>query len=194
MTEETQAVVTNEADTQQNVAAEAGVSAQNETHDLDSLLKEWETEGQSSSQVVQSNDVDTKTKLDTMYNYIAEQQRSQDQAEVQKLVETVKGELPIPADYVKAILEHKAASDPRISQAWMDREKSPEKWEKIVNAVKSEIHGNFKSLPDASVSKAREKVAAVIQGAQTTETTTKSYGQMSDAEFFVERQRQIRGN
>ena len=110
--------------------------------------------------------------------------RSKANETVKKAIEdsakAVKGDLPDSAATLKqarAWLKDTADDDPRIQKAFVNREKDPQTWGKILTALNKEFAKESKR-PDAAATEDRDAVTAAVRGSTSTPPPAKEFNVM----------------
>ena len=180
-----QQAVVEQTDAQATPAVE-GAGAQD---DLDTLLKEFEGTQETKSETKTETKPDTTTEDREAIEW-AKQQRvktylDETRSAINEAAKAVKGDLPVDDELAEGFLHAKAFKDERFKQAFINREKSPDAWSKVLKGMNAEFAKKFADMPDAQVSEDRAAVAAAVRGASTkaSEPTPPDFSKMSDAEF-----------
>lgn len=183
MTEQ-QAVAT--ATDGQTQAVTEGAGAQD---DLDALLKEFETQDQTTK-----SETTTETKPDDLQEvvaYVRNQQQSeileQSRKDLSEAARIVKGDLKIDDEIAEGYLHARANKDPRVAQAWAKRHENPSAYQKVLKSLGGDFAKKFADLPDQAATEDRAAVAAAVRGASTRTQEpaidTKQLQGMNDAQF-----------
>src|SRR5690606_30079959 len=91
---------------------------------------------------------------------------------------------------VRALLEFRAAKEPRIVQAFVNRERNPQAWATVQKTLTRELADRASRKPDRNLTKGRQAAEAAARGISTTAPSTDSkvppqseLSKMSDADF-----------
>lgn len=181
-----QQAVEEKADAQ--VTPDAEVS--NDAPDLESLLKEWETDEQPAAETKKeaTSEKLSPQEIAEIAKYVKEEREAKlseaTSKAYQETIKSIKGDLAVPEKIVDGYLRVKAAEDPRVLKAYQNRAKSPEAWSKVEKAIQKELRDAIGALPDKGSTDTRKAVAAAISNAQSsTPETIKSLGSLSNSEF-----------
>jgi len=160
--------------------------------DLDNLLQEYsgdektEEVTQTQETSVQSDD-DTKQLLQLMKQQMEDTNRKAAATELNDTVKSIKGDIGVEDDFVKAFLNMKAEGDPRLRQAYIEKGNNPKAWSKIEKSLRSELGKFIGGLANKSATDTREAVTASVLNSKTTQKsetkTSKDLAKMSDIEF-----------
>lgn len=190
--------VEREPDTQVKPVDEVVVDAQSTNDDsgefdLDSILKEWDKE-EPKAEVPDKKEeavkVDDQNK--ELLEYVKVQKEREEAAlkaraadEFKKTIQSVKGDLKISDKIVSGWLQELAASDARVTKAYVNRDKNPEAWAKVEKNLHLTLRKELNAMPDKATTDTREKIAAAIQNAQSTNYTAEKVKvtDMNDNEF-----------
>lgn len=194
MSDDKQAVV-DKADVTAKPVADAGDSAREDVDALDALLAEYD-QGTKKADTV-SPPVTTTTQpepnalaadvnlLKAQANEWANEKHKRAIAET---IGEIRGEVPADVfddDMVEAWLDAQARKDPRLGQAYLQREQNPRQWGKVKSELSKRLSQKVAKLPDKGVTEDREAVVASLRGASAKATTEPApkLGQMSNAEL-----------
>lgn len=173
-------------------------SAQDTTPDLDSLLSDFEaqTKPQPAPQPVLADEkaqlLEVKMKVDA---WERQQAAQRDAADTEKVIQQIKGDLPIEDYTVEGWLSRKARVEPRINDVWLNRDKNPGAVAKLVKALKAEFvaeqEKKAKATIDPVATADRMAAAAAVRGTSTKapDSPAPRYGDMTDAEFQAEKRK-----
>ena len=195
MSEEQQAVIQeNESE-----AKPSDESQDAQEQDLDSLLKEYESEDkteetqESTQQVAQSEDIQW------LRQQRAEYEREQTEKAVTEAASMLKesiGDLPITMpDYVfEGILHQKASKDPRIIEAFNKRFTNPGGWQKIVKATGKQLSQDLQPK-DQKATDSWNAVESAVHSASTSSPQQQDVdvSKMTDTEFVAYKQKLFGG-
>jgi hypothetical protein len=85
-------------------------------------------------------------------------------------VKSVRGDIPetvISDLVVKGWLNAASESDPRLVDAFNNREQNPARWNQVVAQLGKKLRSEFSRLPDVAETEDREAVTAAVRGAST---------------------------
>ena len=107
---------------------------------------------------------------------------------MQQTIEEVRGDLPKDVyddDMVEGWLNALAIKDPRLTQAYLQREQNPRAWGKVKSELGKKLQDRFNKLPNREATDDREAVAQAVRGASTKVNTDPppKFGQMSNTEY-----------
>lgn len=175
-------------DTQASAKPDATVdSARNDGTDLDTLLAQFETETkkpepvspapqtQQQQQPVQQLDPNVSRMLNRI-----------EREDINKLVNSVKGDADVEDDLVEAWIDAQARRDTRLQRAWLERDANPKAFEQIAKQLGKEFAKRTAKKPDPALTEDREAVAAAVRGASTQrapESAPPAFGGMSNVDF-----------
>lgn len=88
-------------------------------------------------------------------------------------------------DMVEAWLDAQARKDPRLAQAFIQRDQNPRKWAQVRTELGKSLNKKVKGLPDRQATDDREAVTFAVRGASTKVSADPppKLGDMSDAEL-----------
>lgn len=185
-------------------AAEAGKDAP-DVNELDALLQQYDASVAPAASVAaadpaaettppatgQKTDDNLNDRIRVVVEHqeaeIAEKQRKAVKQAIDDAAKAVKGELPdnvASQTIARAWLKDAADNDPRIQKAFLDREKNPDAWNKILAGLSKEFAKEMRR-PDAQTTEDREAVTAAVRGASGNPPAVKepSVSKLSDAEL-----------
>jgi hypothetical protein len=183
MSEANTQTVAPEAEAQATPAPEA-TSAQSTTPNLDDLLNEFETAAKPQS-VPQAKPTVSDPVVAELQREVASMKFER---EIKPILARVRGDIPqevIGDEELTDLLDGRAKRDPRVQNAYLNRQSNPGAWAKIEKALNAEYAAKFKPRVDANATADREAVAAAVRGTSTKAPEEKppNYGDMNDAEF-----------
>jgi hypothetical protein len=163
---------------------EATVEAGSVQDDLDTLLQEYDTSTKPAPETKPQ-----KTALEQWAEReMAKQQRHELQDGIKSAVEQVKGGLgetpvKITDTLIEGFLHKRAADDPRVQQAFQEREANPQNWNRILSGIGKDLKDELSI--DTSATQDRAAVEAAVSGTKTTDTEPDApdYANMSDEDF-----------
>lgn len=195
MTEDTQAVV-DKTDAPAKPGAEVDSAQDKGSDDLDTLLNQFEQEqpkpeAKPKTEPEQKLDTAAIRRLETLEKSLAEDRF---QKSIKPVIERVRGDIPAEVlgdDEILDLLDGKAKRDPRLQQAWLNRDKNPSAWAKIEQNLGKELSKKFSKLPDQDATEDRNAVAVAVRGASTKAPEGKppNFSKMSDNEFQAEKEK-----
>lgn len=126
--------------------------------------------------------------------------REKTEADIAKAVEIVRGNSKHDPEVFRALLERRASQDPRIAQAFMNRERKPEAWNNVLKGLSKEIGAKLSAVPDKEETANREAITASVLSAKTTAPSAKESAEeirskvqnMSDAEYHEWKEANLR--
>lgn len=183
-----QAVVEQTEEQSQTASEEAGA----QDMDLDTLLKEFEVEPPETKA-----DEEPKLSPDDVREAVrfARESRERSAREatdkaISEAVKVAKDELTdLPVELsdraVRGLLEAYAGENPKFTQAFVNRHKNPDAWNKALRVVAKDFRNDFSPV-DRNATDDREAIASAVRAASTPaqrSEETPDWGRMSDAEF-----------
>lgn len=134
--------------------------------------------------------------LQTQLNYLAGREQAREEADrtrrfnedMNVVLKDVRGDLNadfFDDDFVRAWIDGQAAKNPQLAQAWVQRDKDPKGFKRVVEALKGGFSKKYGKLPDPALTEDREAVSAAVRGAstKTPEAKAPNIGSMTDAEY-----------
>jgi hypothetical protein len=174
MTDTTQAVV-DAVDTQPKAGSEANDARTGD--DLDALLDQFKQQtapaptpppAPAAAPTPELKDLEARFQaVEGVAKQLSDQKFKSD---ITQTVKNVRGEIPadvIPDDVVEAWLDAQARKDPRLQKAWLERDNSPEQFNRITAELGKKFAKNFAKMPDRAATEDREAVTAAVRGAST---------------------------
>jgi len=189
----TQAVV-DEANTQSTTVTEVN-DARNNGDDLDSLLKEFDTETKPAA----GSKPEPKPGADDLQAATAEVFQARDEIrnaryrqDMDKTVADIRGDLDpefADNDFVEAWLDAQARKDQRLAQAWVNRNANPKQFDKVKAELGRALKAKFSKLPDRQATDDRAAVTAAVRGAsnRAPENKAPDFSKLSDNDFQKEK-------
>lgn len=173
--------------------AESMTSAEeNNAPDLDSLLKEFD---KTDSKQESSGEQDLAKRLEAI-----EQERANEryQSEIKSVAQKIRGDFDHPLledKFVVRWLEAEAQDDPRIANAWMQRHKNPEAFDKIIKNLGETLKKKIKNSPDEKMTESRDALASAVRASSSTSQSKSevNWSSLSDAEFHKEKMKLLAG-
>lgn len=196
MNDETKTNVDDETDKQTAVAegtegaptketSEEGGAAQDDDG-LDALLAEFEGRGAADPKTepkgddrARSEPKDTPSDIDVAALAALEERLNQQEAreqrrELEKLFSRVAAGTQGDDVDAEAFLNTMALRDPRLTQAYYERNTNPKKWAGVEKALKQEFQKRYGKKVDKNVTESRDAVASAVRSAQSA-APTKEY-------------------
>lgn len=175
---------------QTDVAQEASTEGSNaQDLELDSLLQEYSDTGETEKTTTtqESNESSKVDKLISMF----EQERSDNarvaaDKELNSTVKSIKGDLGVDEKFIKAYLNMKAEDDPRLAQAYLNKEKNPANWAKIERSLQGDLQKFVGGQPDKDLTDTREAVASSVLNSKSTSPNSNDkvdFSKMNDIDF-----------
>jgi hypothetical protein len=185
--------VVDTADAQAKPVADATDSARKDVDDLDSLLAEFD-QGTKKPDTVSSPDPKPTLPDALAQDVQALKSQAQEWAQeknkraIAETVDDIRGDVPkevFDDEMVEAWLDAQARRDPRLAQAWLQREQNSQKWGKVKAELGRQLAKKAGSLPDRNATDDREAVAAAVRGASAKAAAepAPNFGAMTDAEL-----------
>ena len=188
--------VTTEADVESTTSTEDSGAQE---VDLDSVLAEFDEDtSDQSEQSDQGSEQQTTNNLesedlDFIKDLKAQETRRQIDEEMKKMRENLPDDLYIPERAFRGMVEIMASENPKIAQAFANRNKNPAAWEKASKAIATNIAKEFDSQPDDKSTQDREAVVAAVKSVSTSsqESELPKFSEMNDQQFaeFERKQR-----
>lgn len=191
-----QAVVTT-PDPQGTPAGE-GANAQN---DVDALLSEYANSGEPKDPIKPDVKTGAKTEApkgdvisnDEVLGFIRSIKADRDRenteranAEFEATAKAIKGDIGISDKIVKGWLEQEAKDDPRLLNAYLDRKKNPQKWEKIQTQLTARLRNELTNIPSKSATETANQIESAVRNAKPQTQNPgipKNLSDLSDADF-----------
>lgn len=116
------------------------------------------------------------------------------QTDMNATIKDVRGDLPpdlYDDDFVASWIDTQAKKDPRLANAWVNRNADPKKFGQVKAALGKEFAKRYGRIPDKQATEDREAVTAAVRGSSTKAPEGKApdYSKMTDAEFAAEKAR-----
>lgn len=174
--------VAEEADDQRKADAEA-TGAQEQEPSLDDIFNEYDEKSGDTEQRQQKTESSRESSgltPEEIEEIRAERQRKA----VDSAIRDVKGDDDWDDELVEGILHARAVRDPRISEAFMNRSRNPERWQSVAKAIRKDIAKKLSPV-DQRATDDHEAVAAAVRGASTKapEEEAPDFSGMTDSEF-----------
>lgn len=189
--------------TETNPPAEPGgaapADARTNGDDLDSLLASFDVQKaekptpSAKPETTGDGNPDLKALTEQVQGLLSETQRQTFRRDMDQTIKTVRGNLDAEIFddlFVEAWMDAQARSDPRLSQAWVDRHKNPKQFQKVVEGLGRTFEKKYgKALVDKGATDDRAAVASAVRGASTQapEGKAPNFAAMSDREFEAEK-------
>lgn len=107
--------------------------------------------------------------------------------DLDKAVANITGDMKVPKRVATGWLDQMAREDPRIGQAFLNKEANPSAWSRIERTLAKEFSKEMKQFTsiDHQVTEDREIVAAAVRGASTAAPEEKApdFAKMTDGEM-----------
>jgi len=166
--------------------------------DLDTLLKEFDTETTRSPEPAQPAPAapaanDTAVANETVLSEAKFIRQQRFQKDMDDTIKKVRGDLPeelFDGPLVQAWINARAEKDERLANAWANRHADPKKFEQVVGALGKQF-SKYGKLPDKNATEDREAVSAAVRGAshQAPGGKAPDFSRMTDAEFAAEKEK-----
>ena len=167
----------------------------NAQDDLDSLLSQFEEEEvkqpDNPAKEAQQND-EKAAHIEQMYRDLINQRTEQD---LTLSANKVKELVDVDDEWIKAIISYRAQRDQRFLQAWLDRDKKPGLWDKVLMALAKDMKSKY---IDKDATDAHNDVVAAVKSASTQSKETglpdaHVLAGLSDKEFEERKRAILRG-
>lgn len=114
--------------------------------------------------------------------------------DMDKTIKNVRGDLDaefFDDTFVESWIDAQARQDPRLHQAWLNRQANPKQFQKVVETLGRNFAKKYSKLPDKGVTEDREAVSNAVRGASTKAPEGKApdYSRLSNNEFQAEKDR-----
>ncbi len=163
--------------TDKDPSAESGES-QVDAPDIDTLLEQFAEEGEPEKKVEEEKPAvspEIGQRLDRIDAYVQRQEAKDTESEIDTLVngavESHEGLKVLPEGAFRGYVEEQARRDPRIQQAWSQRNTNPQGIQKIVDALGKKYAEALAQKPDERLTNDREAARAYVES-QAEEPTT----------------------
>lgn len=180
MTEEDkdkQTAVVDEPQVEPNEAATADSDAAQEGDGLDELLREFDERRAAQTKPEQNQNIDTEPKgqepqldvaaLATLERRLNEQEAREHRRELEKVFTGLTDGVQADEVDAEAYLNARALRDPRLNQAYQDRNSNPQRWNKVFGELKKDFQKRYGKKVDKQVTESREAVASAVRSAST---------------------------
>lgn len=165
--------------------------ARNNGDDLDSVLKEFDTATKpaADSRPEQSGtEPDLKMLAEQVKGFVSEATALRYRQDMDKTIADIRGDLDpdfADNDFVEAWLDAQARKDPRLAQAWTNRNANPKQFDKVKAELGKALKSKFSKLPDRQATDDRAAVTAAVRGAtnRAPEAKPTDFSKLSDNEF-----------
>jgi hypothetical protein len=159
--------------------------------DLDAALKEFDTATTTSSPpepkpaVAPAAADDVSKRVETLEKTLAEERF---QKNIQPVLQKIRGDVPAEVfddDELIAWMDARAKKDQRLQNAWVNRDRNPQAWDRVVEGLGRDFGKKFSPRVDERATADREAVTAAVRGAsnRAPEGKAPDYAGMSNAEF-----------
>lgn len=196
MSANNQQAVVDGADTQAMPGSEAGQDARNQVDDLDALLSQWPeppakpaADPPPPAAAVQQPEVAAlKAQMDAFAGRVAEVEQIKFKADMGATIKDIRGELDpnvLDDGLVESWLDFQARQDPRLAQAWAQRDANPAQFRRVKVELGKKLAKQFGRLPDPAATEDRNAVTAAVRGSSTKAPAepVPNYSGMSNAEY-----------
>jgi hypothetical protein len=191
ITEQTAVAEEPNADPNEDAAAVDSGAAQEDG--LDELLKEFDAKKEASSQKEPEKAAEP-TATEVPIEVLATLEKRLNDYEARQVRKELEGlfdrfTVGVQADQLdaEAFLNAKALRDPRINQAYIQRESNPKRWDKVEAELHKEFSRRFGKKVDKQATESRDAVAAAVRSASTAapqrDITHRDIEVMSKADF-----------
>lgn len=196
MSEEDKQAVVDEADV--SATQDTGATSAREEDDLDKILAEFNEQTRPAEP---SKPEPTAGATNDQTNAAAEVLAARDEIRSERFqrdmgatIKDVRGDLPTDLyddDFMTSWIDAQAKKDPRLAQAWVNRNSNPQSFAKVKAGLGREFAKRYGKLPDKAVTEDREIVTAAVRGASTKAPEGKApdYAKMSNSELDSEWQK-----
>lgn len=174
-----------------DVAQEASTEESNaQDLDLDNLLEEYSGTGETETSPPTQESTDDSSKVDKLISMFEQERadtaRTAASKELNSTVKSIKGDLGVDEKFVKAFLNMKAEDDPRLQQAYINKDKNPSNWAKIERSLRNDLQKFVGGQPDEDLTDTRNAVASSVLNSKSTSQNSDDgadMSKMSDVEF-----------
>lgn len=194
MSEENTQAVVDKPDAAAKPAVE-GTDARDTGDDLEALLQQFDTNAERKPEPVTASKPEQTPGTEQIDpKKIAADVRAEIEADtrfksdVAKTVTAIRGDVdPEIADdrFVRAYLDAEAEADPRLAQAFRERNTKPREFAKVTEQLAKKFAAKFSRLPDKAATEDHEAVAAAVRGAsnRAPEGKAPDYSKSSNHDF-----------
>jgi len=158
--------------------------------DLNNLLEEYsetgETEKKPQEKSTVNEDSETKQLLDMLKRQAEDNTRATATKELDEAVTSIRGDLNVDNKFVKAYLNMKADDDPRLRNAYIQRQNNPVAWAKIEQGLRADLQKFIGAIADKDLTETRDAVASSVLNSKSTSSDTETQvdlAKMSDVDF-----------
>lgn len=114
--------------------------------------------------------------------------------DMDKTIKNVRGDLDaefFDDTFVESWIDAQARQDPRLHQAWLNRQANPKQFQKVVETLGRNFSKKYGKLPDKGATEDREAVSNAVRGASTRapEGQAPDFSRMSNNEFAAAKDR-----
>lgn len=178
------------APAQQGATDTASARTTDTGDNLDSLLKEFETQQAPASETTQpartEQQAGTATNTPQAQDPVAREYIFR--LDMEKTIKNVRGDLDaeyFDDSFVESWIDGQARKDPRLATAWTNRHSQPKQFEKVVGQLGREFAKKYGKLPDKAATEDREAVTHAVRGAsqRAPEGQAPNFSSMSHNEF-----------
>ena len=170
---------------------ESGAQDTQDDVDWDELLSQYEATNQDAEPASQplenseNQDSGLQAKVEQLQAQLASVLDKGTKADVQDLISSVGGETELPSYAVRGFIDEQAEKDPRIREAFNQREANPTAYKKVVAALNKQFASENKGRIDPNATEDAAAVNAALRGSQTTapETPPPDLSKLSNGEY-----------
>lgn len=162
--------------------------------DLDDLLKEFDERKDSATseetkakpEAKEPSQVDLEA-IATLERRLNEQEQREQRRELERLFDQISDGTNGDAVYAEAYLNAQAIRNPKLNQAWAQRNSNPKAWDKVFGELKSGFVKFAGKRVDKQATESKEAVASAIRSASTAapqrDITNREVETMSKSDF-----------
>jgi hypothetical protein len=185
-----QTAVAEEPKVEPNEAAAAESGAAQEDG-LDELLKEFDAKREAAKEPAAAPEPKTPELpievVATLEKRLNDYEAKQTRRELENLFDRFTTGVQADSLDAEAFLNAKALRDPRINQAYIQRESNPKRWDKVEAELQKEFSRRFGKKVDKQVTESRDAVASAVRSASTAapqrDITQRDVETMSKSDF-----------
>lgn len=160
-------------------------NAAGDASDLESILKEFETQTKPEPKLEQKPQASTQVDND-LRREVAELKFKM---EFEPVLNKIRGDIPkdvISDEELTDLVDGRAKRDPKLQNAWLNRSSNPAAWSKVEKALHADLSKKFQPRVDKNATEDREVVAAAVRAASTTKASDEKppdLSRMSNGEY-----------
>lgn len=171
--------------------------ARTDDGDLDALLSQWDKPSSKPSDT--ATPATAAPAADHVKDATAEVLAARDEIRTERFqrdmhatIKDVRGDLPSDLyddDIVQSWIDAQARKDPRLANAWVNRNAEPKKFDQVKAALGKEFAKRYGRIPDQAATEDRAAVASAVRGSsqRAPEAKAPNYAEMSNSEFEAEK-------